>query len=85
MAEAELTQAFTLSPDAFYLRQLADPLLIEADRQSTVRKFYELYLKSNDHSDEAFATLVNYYVGQKDFTSAKHFQIRREELEAERK
>ncbi len=84
-AETELTQAFTISPDAFHLRQLSDKLLIEADMQATVRIFDELYLKSNDHSDAAFATLVNYYVGQKDFTSAKFYQLRREEMEAKGK
>ena len=80
-AEKQLIKTFTLDPGAFHLRQLVDPKLVAAGKPDTVRKFDKLFLEAQSYQDNAYATLVEYYVSLKDFDSAKHYQMEREGLE----
>ena len=79
-AEKQLIKTFTLDPGAFHLRQLVDPKLVAAGKPDTVRKFDKLFLETQSYQDNAYRTLVEYYVGLKDFDSARHYQMEKEGL-----
>ncbi len=83
-AEKQFIKTFTLDPGAFHLRQLVDPKLVAAGKPDTVRGFDKLFLEAQSDKDNAYAKLVEYYVSLKDFDSAKHYQMEKEELEARR-
>ncbi|MDE0767164.1 MAG: tetratricopeptide repeat protein [Opitutaceae bacterium] len=80
-AEEPLLKAFTLDPNAFHLRQLVDPKLRAAGKQSMSRKFDSLFIESQPDRKKAYGQLIDYYFNSKDIPSVKYYNQLRDELE----